>query len=242
MTDSLRHLAQFNIARIRYPLDDPRMAEFVDNVARVNGLAEAIEGFVWRLQDDSGNAMNMKVYDDPRVLPNLTLWGKRRGAGALCLEDAAQPLLWPPGRMVRAYRNAAGAVACAGRAPADHGGGCRAARSSDRARTERLRIRLGQHPGRATVEDGALYCAHDASKRARGIREDAMAKEPENVVLVLLRKIDERTERMADDLQDLKSRVTSVEEGLAGVNRRLDRLDSRVERIERRLELTDAEH
>ncbi len=74
-------------------------------------------GFVWRLQDDSGNAMNMKVYDDPRVLPNLTLWGKRRGAGALCLEDAAQPLLWPPGRMVRAYRNAAGAVACAGRAP-----------------------------------------------------------------------------------------------------------------------------
>ena len=29
-----RHLAQFNIARIRYPLDDPRMAEFVDNVDR----------------------------------------------------------------------------------------------------------------------------------------------------------------------------------------------------------------
>lgn len=69
-----------------------------------------------------------------------------------------------------------------------------------------------------------------------------MAKEPDNVVLVLLSKIDERTERMADDLQDLKSRVTSVEEGLAGVNRRLDRLDSHVERIERRLELTDAEH
>ena len=67
-----------------------------------------------------------------------------------------------------------------------------------------------------------------------------MAKEPESVVLVLLRKIDERTERMADDLHDLKVPVTSFEEGLAGVNRRLDRLDSRVERIERRLELTDA--
>jgi hypothetical protein len=72
--NTARHLAQFNIARIKYPLDDPRMAEFVDNVARVNALAEAIEGFVWRLQDDSGNAMNMKVYDDPRLLPNLTLW------------------------------------------------------------------------------------------------------------------------------------------------------------------------
>ena len=69
-----------------------------------------------------------------------------------------------------------------------------------------------------------------------------MAREPENMMLVLLRKIDERTERMAEDLQDLKVRVTSVEEGLAGVNRRLDRLDSRVERIERRLELTDATH
>jgi hypothetical protein len=75
-----------------------------------------------------------------------------------------------------------------------------------------------------------------------GIKENAMAKEPDNGVLVLLRKIDEHTERMADDLQDLKSRVTSVEEGLAGVNGRLDRLDNRVERIERRLELTDAEH
>jgi NADH-quinone oxidoreductase subunit F len=44
MPDAKRHLAQFNIARIKYPLDDPRMAEFVDNVARVNGLAEQIEG------------------------------------------------------------------------------------------------------------------------------------------------------------------------------------------------------
>jgi len=68
------HLAQFNIARIRYPLDDPRMAEFVDNVARVNGLAEQIPGFVWRLADDSGNAMGMEVYGDPRILPNLTVW------------------------------------------------------------------------------------------------------------------------------------------------------------------------
>jgi hypothetical protein len=36
--------------------------------------------------------------------------------------------------------------------------------------------------------------------------------------------------------------MTSVEEGLAGVNRRLDRLEVRVERIEKRLELSDATH
>ena len=69
-----------------------------------------------------------------------------------------------------------------------------------------------------------------------------MADEPDSIVLAILRKIDQRTERMAEDMQDLKVRVTSVEEGLAGVNRRLDRLDHRVERIEKRLELSDAAH
>ncbi|WP_439409960.1 hypothetical protein ACNJX9_19890 [Bradyrhizobium sp. DASA03076] len=69
-----------------------------------------------------------------------------------------------------------------------------------------------------------------------------MTDEPDNIVLALLRKIDQRTERMADDLQDLKVPVTAMEEGLAGVNRRLDRLEIRVDRIERRLELTDASH
>ncbi len=66
--------------------------------------------------------------------------------------------------------------------------------------------------------------------------------EPDNLVLTLSRKIDQRTERMADGLQDLKVRMTSVEEGLAGVNRRLDRLENRFERIEKRLELSDASH
>ncbi len=66
-----------------------------------------------------------------------------------------------------------------------------------------------------------------------------MADEPENVVLVLLRRIDQRTDRMASDLADLKLRVTAVEEGLAGVNRRLDRIEQRVERIEHRLDLVE---
>jgi archaellum component FlaC len=69
-----------------------------------------------------------------------------------------------------------------------------------------------------------------------------MADQPDNIVLALLRKIDQRTERMAEDLQDLKTRVTSVEEGLAGVNRRLDRLEFRVERIDKRLELSESPH
>jgi hypothetical protein len=41
------HLAQLNIGRIRYEIDDPRMADFANNLALVNGLAERTPGFVW---------------------------------------------------------------------------------------------------------------------------------------------------------------------------------------------------
>lgn len=39
-------LAEINVAHLRYPLDDPRVAEFVDNLEGVNALAEASTGFV----------------------------------------------------------------------------------------------------------------------------------------------------------------------------------------------------
>ena len=58
--------------------------------------------------------------------------------------------------------------------------------------------------------------------------------------LAILRRIDERTERMAEDLHDLKVRMSSVEANLAAMNRPMDRFESRLERIERRLELSDA--
>jgi hypothetical protein len=34
------HLAQLNIGRIRYEVDDPRLADFMNNLALVNGIAE----------------------------------------------------------------------------------------------------------------------------------------------------------------------------------------------------------
>jgi predicted nucleic acid-binding Zn-ribbon protein len=57
--------------------------------------------------------------------------------------------------------------------------------------------------------------------------------------LHLLRRMGAKLDRLQDDVADLKVRMTSVEEGLAGVNRRLDRLDARVDRIERRLDLAE---
>ena len=64
-----------------------------------------------------------------------------------------------------------------------------------------------------------------------------MAEEPDNLVLQLLRRMDTKLDRVLEDVSDLKVRMTHVEEGLAGVNRRLDRLEARVDRIEQRLVL-----
>ena len=50
------HIAQLNIGRFRYSTGDPRMADFMMNLDRINALAERTDGFVWRLKDDSNNA------------------------------------------------------------------------------------------------------------------------------------------------------------------------------------------
>jgi uncharacterized protein DUF3291 len=69
------HLAQLNIGRIRYEVDDPRMAGFVDNLAMVNAIAERSRGFVWRYTDASGNATSTRPYDgDPMMAVNMSVW------------------------------------------------------------------------------------------------------------------------------------------------------------------------
>jgi Domain of unknown function (DUF3291) len=68
------HLAQLNIGRTHFPIDDPRMAGFVDRLAEINALAEANPGYVWRLQGESGDATGIKVTEDPLVILNPTVW------------------------------------------------------------------------------------------------------------------------------------------------------------------------
>lgn len=68
------HIAQFNIARAKAPLDSPLLADFMARLDEVNALAEASPGFVWRLKSDSGNATDIRAYDDPRMIVNLSVW------------------------------------------------------------------------------------------------------------------------------------------------------------------------
>lgn len=64
-----------------------------------------------------------------------------------------------------------------------------------------------------------------------------MADDPDNMVLRYLRRIDEKLDRLSDDVGDLKRRMTSVEEAIAGQSRRFDRIEDRLTRIERRVDL-----
>jgi len=68
------HLAQINIARMRAPLDDPLMAEFVARLDIINALAERSPGFVWRLQTPEGDATALRVFDDALILVNMSVW------------------------------------------------------------------------------------------------------------------------------------------------------------------------
>lgn len=67
-----------------------------------------------------------------------------------------------------------------------------------------------------------------------------MAESPENLVLTYLRRLDEKVDRLAEDMREVKSRIGILESQYANVSNRLDRLDERMGRIENRLGLADA--
>ena len=67
-------LAQFNIGVIKAPMDSPAMAGFAANLERINALAEATPGFVWRLQTDAGDATAIRPFDDENMLVNMSVW------------------------------------------------------------------------------------------------------------------------------------------------------------------------
>jgi hypothetical protein len=71
---STHHLAPLNIGRIKAPMDSPVMAGFANNLDRINALAEATPGFIWRLQTDEGDATAIRPFDDPDMLVNMSVW------------------------------------------------------------------------------------------------------------------------------------------------------------------------
>lgn len=67
-------LAQANIAKFILPQEHPDNADFINNLDRVNAIAESQEGFIWRFTGDGNDAMDVKAFDDPSIALNMSVW------------------------------------------------------------------------------------------------------------------------------------------------------------------------
>ena len=69
------HLAELNVGRLHHAPGDPRVAEFIDNIDRINGLGKRMPGFVWMMESEGseGNT-GTKIDGDECYVPNLTVW------------------------------------------------------------------------------------------------------------------------------------------------------------------------
>lgn len=67
-------LAQINVAVFRKPKDDPANLDFMNALDRVNAAAENAAGFIWRLQDESGNSTSFNPSGNPDLIVNVSVW------------------------------------------------------------------------------------------------------------------------------------------------------------------------
>ena len=71
------HLAELNIGRLVADVDDPRVADFMNNLDRINGMGKRMPGFVWMMEGSgepgTGNT-DAKIKGDPLHVSNLSVW------------------------------------------------------------------------------------------------------------------------------------------------------------------------
>ena len=68
------HIAQINVANALAEMDSDIMKGFVSRLDEINALADAAPGFVWRLQSEEGDSTNIRVFENPLLLVNMSVW------------------------------------------------------------------------------------------------------------------------------------------------------------------------
>jgi len=86
-------LAQINVGRLAAPADDPQVAGFFADLDRINALADVSPGFVWRLQDEAGNATAFRPTPDPRFILNISVWESAEDLFAFVYRSAHTPVM-----------------------------------------------------------------------------------------------------------------------------------------------------
>ncbi len=64
--------------------------------------------------------------------------------------------------------------------------------------------------------------------------------EPDRLVLRFLRNIDQKLDALREDMRELKARVGILEQQYASLSNRIDRIELRLDGIEKCLELAEA--
>ena len=67
-----------------------------------------------------------------------------------------------------------------------------------------------------------------------------MTEEPDSLILRMLRRLDEQMSGLREDNREIKSRLGILEQQYASLSNRVDRIELKIDRIERRLELAEA--
>lgn len=67
------HLAQVNIAKRLAPMDDPIMQDFVNNLDKINTIADESDGFIWRLKDEDKD-LAIRIFQDDTLIINMSVW------------------------------------------------------------------------------------------------------------------------------------------------------------------------
>jgi heme-degrading monooxygenase HmoA len=107
-------IAQVNVAKLAAPLDHPSIDEFREALDHINQLGESQPGFVWRAKGAGFDATDCRVFDDPEILINATVWDsvehlaafayrtehrhfvRRRHAWFAPMDEAFQAIWWVP--------------------------------------------------------------------------------------------------------------------------------------------------
>ncbi|WCM26089.1 DUF3291 domain-containing protein [Sphingomonas sp. QA11] len=87
------HLAQVNIGRLVAPADDPQVAGFFQELDRINALAEASAGFVWRLKGEGNSATDLQPTPDPRLIVNMSVWADAEALFDYVYRSAHTPVM-----------------------------------------------------------------------------------------------------------------------------------------------------
>lgn len=74
----IMHLAEFNRGVLRYDWDDARVADFAQNIQKVNALAMRAPGFIWMLDEPGMDAAQRDpdghLGGDLRLASTLSVW------------------------------------------------------------------------------------------------------------------------------------------------------------------------